>query len=100
MDRLLDRNPRICRLVATDMVGLEVGEGNFTGGLGLLQSGAADLIFFHEATRYLVRDFFKVNLIMESSKRLNFVKTFPISPLLTLNFKAFAFILFATVRFN
>ena len=52
-------------LLPADVVGVEEDGGNFTGGLGLLQRGVADLIFSTESTRYLIRDFFKVSLMIK-----------------------------------
>lgn len=42
------------------MVGVEKDGGNFSGALGMLQSGSADLIFT-ESTQYLIRNFFGVS---------------------------------------
>lgn len=65
LDRLLDRNPRNCKLRAVDSIGMEVDGGNFSGAIGMLQNKVIDIILFAESNRYLKRDFFKVSLMVE-----------------------------------
>ena len=67
MDRVLAKNPRNCRIIGVDMIGVEKSDGNFTGGLGMLQLKTVDMILTG-SSQYLTRSFFRVRVLYRKNK--------------------------------
>ena len=71
MDRFLGKNPRNCRIIGIDMIGVEKSDGNFTGtftgGLGMLQLKTVDMILTG-SSQYLARSFFRVRVLYRKNE--------------------------------